>query len=59
MPEGYRHLTFDERCQIYATGKSGLSDGAIAGRLGRPAMAPSESPPFPVAYIRHLSSKVR
>ncbi len=35
MPEGYRHLTFDERCQIYATGKSGLSNGAIARRPGR------------------------
>ncbi len=35
MPEGYRHLTFDERCRIYATGKGGLSDGAIAGRPGR------------------------
>ncbi len=35
MPEGYRHLTFDERCQIYATGKSGLSNGAIARQLGR------------------------
>ncbi len=35
MPEGYRHLTFDERCRIYATGKSGLSDGAIARRPGR------------------------
>ncbi len=35
MPEGYRHLTFDGRCRIYATGKSGLSDGAIAARPGR------------------------
>ncbi len=35
MPEGYRHLTFDERCRIYATGKSGLSNGAIARRPGR------------------------
>ncbi len=35
MPEGYRHLTFDGRCRIYATGKGGLSDGAIAGRPGR------------------------
>ncbi len=35
MPEGYRHLTFDGRCRIYATGKGGLSDGAIARRPGR------------------------
>ncbi len=35
MPEGYRHLTFDERCRIYATGKGGLSNGAIARRPGR------------------------
>ncbi len=35
MPEGYRHLTFDERCQIYALRKSGLSNGAIARQLGR------------------------
>ncbi len=35
MPEGYRHLTFDGRCQIYALGKSGLSNGAVARRLGR------------------------
>ncbi len=35
MPEGYRHLTFDGRCRIYATGKGGLSNGAIAGRPGR------------------------
>ncbi len=34
MPEGYRHLTFDGRCRIYATGKGVLSDGAIAGRPG-------------------------
>ncbi len=35
MPEGYRHLTRDERCQIGALKESGLSDGAIAARLGR------------------------
>ncbi len=35
MPEGYRHLTFDGRCRIYALGKSGLSNGAVARRLGR------------------------
>ncbi len=35
MPKGYRHLTFDGRCRIYATGKGGLSNGAIARRPGR------------------------
>ena len=35
MPEGYRHLTYAERCQIHATGKSGHSNGAIARQLGR------------------------
>ncbi len=35
MPEGQRHLTRDERCRIGALKESGLSDGAIAARLGR------------------------
>ena len=35
MPEGHRHLTHGERCQIGALKESGLSDGAIAARLGR------------------------
>ncbi len=35
MPEGCRHLTHEERCQIGALKESGLSDGAIAARLGR------------------------
>ncbi len=35
MPRGYRHLTRDERCQIGALKESGLSDGAVAARLGR------------------------
>ncbi len=35
MPEGYRHLTFDGRCRIYAAGISGLSNGAIARHPGR------------------------
>jgi len=30
MPEGYRHLTHPGRCQIHATGKSGLSGPAVA-----------------------------
>ncbi len=34
MPEGHRHLTHEERCQIGALKESGLSDGAIAARLG-------------------------
>ncbi|MYA88139.1 MAG: helix-turn-helix domain-containing protein, partial [Boseongicola sp. SB0662_bin_57] len=35
MPKGYRHLTYEERCQIHALRKSGLSDAAIARQLGR------------------------
>lgn len=30
MPKGYRHLTYDQRCQIYALKKSGLSQNQIA-----------------------------
>ncbi len=35
MPSGYHHLTHEERCQIYALRKSGLSDLAIARQIGR------------------------
>jgi len=35
MPKGQRHLTYAGRCQIHATGKSGLSGAAIARQLGR------------------------
>ncbi len=35
MPKGYRHLTQEERCQICALRKSGLSEPAIARQLGR------------------------
>ncbi len=35
MPKGYRHLTREERCQICALRKSGLSEPAIARQLGR------------------------
>ena len=35
MPKGYHHLTYEERCQIEALKKSGLSRGAIAQQLGR------------------------
>ena len=35
MPKGYRHLAYEERCQIDALKKSGLSQGAIAQQLGR------------------------
>jgi len=34
MPEGQRHLTHAERCQIHATGKSGLSGAAERGVVG-------------------------
>ena len=35
MPEGQRHLTYPERCQIHALMKSGLSAAAVARQLGR------------------------
>ena len=35
MPEGYRHLAYEERCQIEVLKKSGLSKGQIAQQLGR------------------------
>ncbi len=35
MPKSYRHLTHEDRCQIYAMKKSGLSHRAIAGQLSR------------------------
>ncbi len=35
MPKGYHHLTQEERCQICALRKSGLSEPAIARQLGR------------------------
>ncbi len=35
MPKGHRRLNHEERCQIYALRKSGLSDPAIARQLGR------------------------
>ncbi len=35
MPEGCRHPAFDGRCRIFALGKGGLSNGAIARRPGR------------------------
>jgi len=34
MPEGYHHLTYEERCQIYALMQSGFSRAAIARQLG-------------------------
>lgn len=36
MPKGYRHLARDERCQIYALKKSGLTNSQIAIQLDRP-----------------------
>ncbi len=35
MPEGHRHLTYAERCQIHALRKSRLSGPAIPRQLGR------------------------
>ena len=34
MPEGYRHLTYEERCQIFALIQSGHSQAAIARQIG-------------------------
>src|SRR5271155_869562 len=39
MPEGYHHLTYEDRCQIYALTQSGLSQAAIARQLRRKARA--------------------
>jgi IS30 family transposase len=34
MPQGYHHLTYEQRCQIYALKQSGLSQSAMARQLG-------------------------
>ena len=34
MPEGYHHLTYEQRCQIYALVQSGHSQAAIARQIG-------------------------
>jgi IS30 family transposase len=34
MPKGYQHLTYEQRCQIYALKKSGFSQNATAKQLG-------------------------
>ena len=34
MPRSYRHLTFEERCQVKNPKKSGLSKGSIALQTG-------------------------
>ena len=34
MPKGYRHLTYDKRCQIYAVLKSGCAKTEIAQLIG-------------------------
>ena len=34
MPEGYRHLTYEKRCQIYALLKSGCAKTEIARLIG-------------------------
>ena len=35
MPKSYRHLTYEERCQIEALKKSEISVALIAEQLGR------------------------
>ncbi len=44
MPSGCHHLTYGERCQIYALRKSGRSNGAIAAQLGRSPSSISRDP---------------
>ena len=34
MADGYHHLTYESRCQIYALRESGLSFGALGGNSG-------------------------
>src|ERR1700674_1946050 len=34
MPEGYLHLTYEQRCQIYALLQSGYSQAYIARQIG-------------------------
>ena len=34
MPKGYRHLTYDKRCQIYALLKSGCAKAEVARQIG-------------------------
>ena len=34
MPKGYRHLTYDKRCQIYAFLKSGWTKAEVARQIG-------------------------
>ncbi|MGZ5022757.1 MAG: IS30 family transposase [Chthoniobacterales bacterium] len=34
MSDGYHHLTYEERCEIYALTRSGLSQAAVARQLG-------------------------
>ena len=34
MPKGYRHLTYDKRCQIYALLKSGWAIAEVARQIG-------------------------
>ena len=34
MPKGYRHLTYDKRCQIYALLKSGWAKAEVARQIG-------------------------
>ncbi len=57
MPEGYRHLTHEERCQIGALKESGLSDGAIAARL--PAIPSARAtPPLREWPVLHFGMEV-
>ena len=35
MPKGYRHLTYDKRCQIYALLKSGWAKAEVARQINK------------------------
>jgi len=47
MPDGQRHLTHPGRCRIHVTGKSGLSDAAIARQPGRDRTTVARGAPEP------------
>ncbi len=51
MPEGQRHLTHPGRCQIHATGKSGLSDGAVGPGQRRASGGGGRRPVLPHAPV--------
>ena len=51
MPQGYHHLTYDQRCQIYALKKSGRNQTEIAQQVGTTQSAVSRE------FIRNTGKK--